>query len=489
MLMNTKNKFYNMKTTIYKLSFLLLGFAIVLACESPEGETNYTPAEYASPKSFTIAIDATSLTETSSELIYTPTATGTGYFVVTTAGSATPTSTQVHDGSASGLVQSGSFDVDGSTPVVSALDTDLMPGYSYKVHAIHQSTDNFISENVVSTSFTTPDTTAPMFLPGDSVPSLFESDLSPFLTSVTLAFSEQVFYQGGDITFEGFFDGAIVVLTAADFDASTDGTTALTFTTSDMWGVDDFMIGSFAAGNFVDNVGLEVAELGGFDYYFSTRALTFAENIELNLTGLYDYTIDDFSGTIPMIYEGQYVVTNDGDQIKVLNAASDYYGIDNDFVFRVQNDDDGDGMGFLFLVDNPTQSIYNSGTLYWHPYFGDIFTGVAGEYNFNTGEFYYWMDFADELGWQGGFYLGYFAYNFTPANTGRMSSRFEGGQFENLPEEIKIEQDLRNASNNQNEDFENRAETIKLKQDMQDIRINSGVSIHPSANDMEFTID
>ncbi len=485
-----------MKNILKNIGVLALIVGLIASCAENFDDIDYTPKNYAAASSLDLStsndldVDGVTVLESSFRVNFSSAADGVAYYAIYPAGSGSPDVEGIIRENASNF-GSGSAALIGGTASTEVISTNVNPGYSYDVYAVMTSVDG-IAGPMKMASFTTPDSTTPMFLPDSSDPSLFAGGLSPFLTSVTFNFSEPVFYQGGDITFDGFFEGSQVVLGAANFVASTDGSTDLTFTTSDMWGVDDFMICSWDAGNFVDNVGLEVAALGGFDYYFSTRPLTFEENIELNLTGTYDYTIGDFSGTIPMVYDGQYTVTNDGDKLKVLNAASDYYDIDNDFILRLENDDDGDGIGILFLEPNPTQSIYNSGDLYWHPYFDFFYAGYAGEYNFNTGEFYYWMDFADELGWDGGFYLGYFAYNFTPsvadrASTDRSSSRFEDGQFENLPEAIRLEQDRRNASDDRFESFENRPETIKLKQDMLELRRNSGVSIYPLIDELEFS--
>lgn len=488
-----------MKNIYKNIGVLALIVGLVFSCTENFQDIDYTPKDYAAASSLDLstssdlAVDGVTVLENSFRVNFSSTADGVAYYAIYPGGSGSPDVEGIIRQNASSF-GSGSVALSGGTASTEVISSGVNPGYSYDVYAVMTSVDG-IAGPMKMASFTTPDSTAPMFLPADSSPSTCPcSDLtSPFLTSVTLKFSEPVFYQGGDITFEGYFDGAIVVLGAANFDASTDGSTDLTFTTSDMWGVDDFMIGSFDAGTFADNVGLEADALGGFDYYFLTRPLTFAENIELNLTGNYDYTIDDYSGSIPMVYDGQYVVTNDGAEIKVLNAASDYYGIDNDFILRLEGDDDGDGIGFLFLVENPQASIYTAGgtQLYWHPYFNYLFTGVVGEYNFNTGEFYYWMDFADELGYNGSLYLGWFEYYFTPADTSRMASnrnslRFEGPAFENLPEAIRLEQELRNSSNDYFGSFEDRPETIKLKQDMLDIRRNSGVTIYPLIDDIEF---
>jgi len=487
-----------MKNIYKNIGALALIVGLLASCAENFQDIDYTPKDYANSPSLDLStstdldVDGVTVLENSFRANFSAAGDGVAYYAVYPGGTGSPDIEGIIRQNASSF-GSGSVNLTSGTTSTEIISNGVYPGYSYDVYAVMTSVDGIAGPMRMS-SFTTPDTTAPLFLPDDSSPGLFAAGISPFLTSVTLSFSEPVFYQGGDITFDGFFEGAQVVLGSGNFVASTDGSTSLTFTTTDMWGVDDFMIGSFDAGTFVDNVGLEVEALGGFDYYFSTRTLTLEENIELYLSGPYDYTIDDFSGTVPVVPDGQYNVVQNDNTITVLNGiATAVAGPINEHVLRLENDDDGDGFGFLFLEPNPQASIYNAGgtPLYWHPYFNYLFTGVAGEYNFNTGEFYYLLDFADELGYNS-FYLGYFAYNFTPADTDRMasdriSSRFEGGQFENLPEAIKLEQDLRNASDNQVESFENRPETIKLKQDMLDIRNNSGISIHPSANDIEFS--
>jgi len=475
---------------------LALIVGLITSCAENFDNINYTAKDYVAASSLDLStsndldVDGVTVLESSFRVNFSSTADGVAYYAIYPAGSGSPDVEGLIRESASSF-GSGSVNLTGGTASTEVISTGVNPGYGYDVYAVMTSVDG-IAGPMKMASFTTPDTTAPMFLPSDSSPSACPcaETTSPFLTSVTLKFSEPVFYQGGDITFVGYFDGAVVVLGAANFVASTDGTTDLTFTTSDMWGVDDFMIGSFNAGTFADNVGLEVDALGGFDYYFLTRPLTLVENIQLNLSGSYDFTITNYSVGVPLTPDGQYTVTQDGDEITVLNGIATAVGASNEHVLRVENDDDGDGIGFLFLVENPQPSIYSTGgiPLYWHPYFNYLFTGVAGEYNFNTGEFYYWLDFADELGFNS-LYLGYFDYYFTPsaadrASTGRSSSRFEGGQFENLPEEIRLEQEMRNASDNSFESFENRPETIKLKQDMLDIRRNSGVSIYPLIDDL-----
>ena len=44
-----------MKNTIYKIAIFVLGVFAVVSCESPEGETNYTPADYDFPNDVSLA--------------------------------------------------------------------------------------------------------------------------------------------------------------------------------------------------------------------------------------------------------------------------------------------------------------------------------------------------------------------------------------------------------------------------------------------------
>ncbi|MDB4304164.1 hypothetical protein N9934_05190, partial [Desulfosarcina sp.] len=447
---------------LYKILATVLVASFLFTC-SDDDSVNYTPKVYAETPTlaFTtsndLAADGVTVLESSFRLNFAPSGNGVAYYAVFPSGSPAPDAEALIRKSASALQKDG-VSLSGNEIAIEVVGSGVEPGYSYDSYAVMTSIDG-IAGSVQKATYTTPDETPPMFLGGSSVPAHLDGTggdgVTPFLTEVTLNFSESVFYQGGDVTFTGFFDGVQVVFTADDLDASTDGSNNITFTTDAVWGINDFMIGTWAAGTFKDNVGLEVDELGGFSYYWLTRTLTLEENIELNLSGAYDYTIDDNSGTVPVVEDGKYVVTQDGDEITVLNGIATAVGVTtNEHVFRVGNDDDGDGFGFLFAAENPQASIYTAGgtQLYWHPYFNYIFTGVAGEYNFNTGEFYYWMDFADELGANGGFYLGFFAYNFTPDLTSRAAPGIiskSGKTYEDLPEDIRLEQERRNALNGQ----------------------------------------
>ena len=495
-----------MKNILKNIGVLALIVGLIVSCAENFQDIDYTPKNNAAASSLDLStsndldVDGVTVLESSFRVNFSSAADGVAYYAIYPGGSGSPDVEGIIRQNASNF-GSGSAAITSGTTSTEVIGTGVNPGYSYDVYAVMTSVDG-VAGPMKMASFTTPDTTAPVFVPNESSP--FGpcpcADLvSPFLTSVTLNFSEPVFYQGGDVTFEGFFDGVQVVVGAANFVASTDGSTDLTFTTSDMWGVNDFMIGTFDAGNFIDNVGLEADALGGFDYYFLTRPLTFVENIELNLTGNYDFTLAQgvFSGGIPAA--GEYVVSSNGDELTVINTLATALGEDNEHVLRV-GDDDGSGIGFLFLVPNPQRSspgFWASNGLpamYWHAWYDYAVPSLAGFYDFNTGEFEYWLDLADEEGYTGGWYLGDFVYNFTPSvadrvSADRSSSSFEGGQYENLPEALRLEQELRNSSDNRFESIENHPEIIKLKQDMLDIRTNSGVSIHPSASDMEFTIE
>ena len=334
-----------MKNIYKNIGVLALIVGLIASCAENFDDINYTAKDYAPASSLDLTtsndldVDGVTVLESSFRVNFSSTADGVAYYAIYPAGSGSPDVEGIIRQSASSF-GSGSVALSGGTASSEIISSGVNPGYSYDVYAVMTSVDG-IAGPMKMASFTTPDSTAPMFLPDSSDPSLFAAGLSPFLTSVTFNFSEPVFYQGGDITFDGFFEGSQVVLSAANFVGSTDGTTDLTFTTSDMWGVDDFMIGSWDAGNFVDNVGLEVAALGGFDYYFSTRPLTLEEKIGLYLSGAYDFTITNNSVGVPLTPDGQYTVTQDGDEITVLNGiATAVAGPINEHVLRVENDDD-----------------------------------------------------------------------------------------------------------------------------------------------------
>ena len=434
---------------LYKFFGIIIVTLFIYSCDHTE-DVNYTPKTYSDAPSLDLtisndlALDGVTVLESSFRINLTPALDGVAYYAVFAAGSAAPDAEVLIRKTASAL-QKDDVSLTGQAASIEIVSSGINPGYSYDIYVVMTSVDG-VAGSVQKASFTTPDDTDPVFLVNSSSPFHEENDISPFLTSVTFNFSEQVFYQGNDITFAGFFDGVVVVLTAAGFDSSTNGTNNLTFTTSEMWGVNDFMIGSFDSGTFTDNVGHEVAALGGFTYYFLTRTLTLIENIELNSTGLYDYVINNglFVG-VPVAPDGQYNVINDGDEITVLNGVAQGVGVTtNEHVLRFENNDDGDGIGFLFNVNDPQPSIYTFGgtRLYWHSYFNFLFTGVAGVYDFNTGEFFYRMDFADELGFNGPIYLGDLEYIFTPNTSGRSSSRQQGDGIMNHPKVKKLLHDM-----------------------------------------------
>lgn len=141
-----------MKNTIYKIGLLLFAFALVSSCESPEAEKNYTPAQYEFPAG--ISLDASNITNGSFQFTYDIVGGGQGYYVVVESGSPAPDSNDVFNGSAAGLVKSGSFDLDGTTVSVDVTD-DLCDNTTYDVYAVHFTSDSFLSEDVESITVTT----------------------------------------------------------------------------------------------------------------------------------------------------------------------------------------------------------------------------------------------------------------------------------------------------------------------------------------------
>lgn len=140
-----------MKNTIYKFGVLLLLFVIGISCESPEAETNYKPASYEFPTGITLA--SNTITNSSFQFTFSISGGGEGYYVVVEGGNDAPTSNEIFDATATGLVQSGDFALTGESVTISV--NDLCDGTAYDIYAVQMTTDNFLSENPVKISVTT----------------------------------------------------------------------------------------------------------------------------------------------------------------------------------------------------------------------------------------------------------------------------------------------------------------------------------------------
>lgn len=142
---------------INKLLIFSLAIIFVYSCDTTN-DSGYEPENYTLPQSFSLDVDTSALPynvfQEATKVIYTPTTAGKGYFIVTLSTDPVPTSTKVHAATGANILESGEFNVDGSTPIITDLSFGVIPGTEYSVHAIHKSTDNFISESVVTTTFT-----------------------------------------------------------------------------------------------------------------------------------------------------------------------------------------------------------------------------------------------------------------------------------------------------------------------------------------------
>ena len=442
-----------MKRILKNISLLALIVGIVFSCS--DDDNNYDVKVLANSSSLTLSattdfdVDGVTPVESSFRVNFTAAGDGLAYYAVFPGGTGSPSIETLIRQTASSFGE-GKVSLTAGTTETIVFSDGVRPGYSYDVHAVMTSVDGKASLGMRMASFTTPDTTVPLFLPETSIPGHETGEYTPFGLNLTLNFSEDVFYQGGDITLTGFFDGAVVVLNEENLASQagvTYGSSNVFFSTNELLGIDDFMLVSFDAGTFADNVGLEVAAVGGFDYYFKIRDYTFEEEIESNLTGLYDWTLVQNIFLPGFPEAGQYEVTSNGDEITVINALAWALGEDNEHVLRVENDDDGDGVGYLFATEIAQESSpgfwgqFFDFSLYWQPYFNDTVTAQAGFYDFNTGEIIYLFDLTDELGWQEGFYLGSFEYTMLPAAS-RSSSRNEGEGLRNHPVVKKYFEDM-----------------------------------------------
>jgi hypothetical protein len=140
-----------MKNTIYKIGFLLLLFVIGISCESPEAETNYTPAIYEFPS--VVSLGSSNIKSTSFDFTYTISGEGKGYYVVVKDGGTAPTSNAVYNGTATGYLKKGSFDLTGAPVSISV--ADLCNNTAYAVYAVQMTADNFLSPSPVKVAVTT----------------------------------------------------------------------------------------------------------------------------------------------------------------------------------------------------------------------------------------------------------------------------------------------------------------------------------------------
>lgn len=140
-----------MKNTIYKIGLLLFAFAVVSSCESPEAETNYTRAQYEFPQS--ISLGTNNIKTTSFDLSLDINGGGQVYYVVVEGGSDAPSNSDVFNGVASGLVESGAFELTGAAIDVNV--SSLCNNASYDVYAVQFTSDSFLSDSPESTSITT----------------------------------------------------------------------------------------------------------------------------------------------------------------------------------------------------------------------------------------------------------------------------------------------------------------------------------------------
>jgi len=141
-----------MKNTIYKIGFLLFAFALVTSCESPEPETNYSPAVYELPTA--INLETSNITNHSFEFTYDVNGSGEGYYVVVEGGSDAPSNEDVFNGTATGLISSGSFQLTGESVTVEVSD-DLCDDSTFDVYAVQFTSDSFLSESTTLISLTT----------------------------------------------------------------------------------------------------------------------------------------------------------------------------------------------------------------------------------------------------------------------------------------------------------------------------------------------
>jgi len=419
-----------MKKTIKYGFGILLTSMLIYSCSTNNTKTGYVPATYIQPQTFTMMVDTTTASDNNFDVTYTSMAKGKGYYAVLPASATAPTSTQIFNDNVNGSLQSGEFALDGSTPVTFTVNNRIYGDHTYKVYAINESTDNFISETVTSTSFTTPDTVAPAFLADTSVPANQSGYADPTNTHVAyLNFTEPVYYNAGDVTVTAFYGGTSFTVSGASNFTQVDDVN-IAFDLPNVLSEDDFYIISFPADTFRDASGKPVPALAMFDYYWATDhySTTFEMNQIFGESNSkdFDYVLTDnvgFAGLgLPIPLTGTYAVKRVGDTVTLFNALDETYG-DASYAYKVKfkaatgHDLDGpDPQGEIYLIDNPQKSVFTSGgiQLFWNAWYDYLKPALTGYYNTADSSIKPWFDFGDYNGYNGSNYFGDNRYSYTP---------------------------------------------------------------------------
>ena len=278
----------------FKNIFYYLTLAIVLiSCDQKE-EVDYTPKVSAMAPAITVS--TSNVTDNSFDVEYTAQGGGILYYAIQLSSASAPEASSIIEQSSGSLVNLKA-DLTSSSALSYSMNTDIYGGYGYSIYSVMTSTDG-IASSVIKTDVTTPDSADPMFLGDASSPAFQSGGISPF-APVTLTFSEPVFYQGGDITFQAFGSGRTI--TVNDASALSMSGASISVDTHGTFELDDFIIVSWADGTFKDNADKSVAALSGFSHYFKTRLFTAPEAAGL-MVGTYNYEAVMYGGNIEDVY-------------------------------------------------------------------------------------------------------------------------------------------------------------------------------------------
>ncbi|QNM84256.1 hypothetical protein H9W90_08525 [Polaribacter pectinis] len=295
------------KNLIYYFTLAIL----LVSCQ--EDEVDYTPKVYAPSPDLSVATG--NVTDTSFDVNYISQGDGVLYYAIDLSSEPAPDAEAIIRRN-SGAIVTAKADLTSGTAWTYTMDTNVYGAYDYSIYSVMTSVDG-IASSVIKTNVTTTDTVAPEFVRDDTTPAhnVTPGTNSPFGT-ITLAFSEPVFYKGGDVTFQGFFGGRTITVNGAS-NFSTNGTT-VTIADHGTFSPDDAIVVTWADGTFQDKSGKNVAELAQFAYYFYTRDFSIAEKASL-MPGQYDYSTV-FYGALNGFYSG----LNTGNPGAFLPATGSY---------------------------------------------------------------------------------------------------------------------------------------------------------------------
>ena len=179
-----------MKNIFKNLLYLSIVSLFVVSCDDNVEVTGYDPANYVyetvSANEYSIAIDQSSVTETSFDVVGTSQKNGMLYYMVADASAPAPSNEEVH-------ANNTKLSVNAGTEVrFTVTESALLDAKSVKVYSVFKSVDNFITKSVSSVSQTLTGC-PPMGGMYNAVPNAFDTDFTPFTVELVATANKNEF--------------------------------------------------------------------------------------------------------------------------------------------------------------------------------------------------------------------------------------------------------------------------------------------------------